>query len=342
MIDYDDVCKAARRIQGNVHRTPVFTSRTLDAWTGATVFCKAENLQRAGSFKIRGAYNLIATLSEADRNRGVVAYSSGNHAQAVALSARLLGTTAVIVMPSDAPPAKRAATENYGADIVTYDRTREDREARALAIAQKRGLTVVPPYDHPVIIAGQGTAALELIDDTGPIDLLVVPVGGGGLIAGCAIAASSHCPGVRVVGVEPATADDTRRSLAAGQRVRIPQPETIADGLQALCPGELTFEVIQRLVEDVVTVSDDEIVEGMAFLLDRTKLVTEPSGACAAAALLAGRLPVKGARVGLLLSGGNVGVDRLAALLSSRGGPAAAASRTFSSLQDRDAARNQG
>ncbi len=321
MIDYDDVCVAAQRIRGVVHRTPIVTSRTLDAWTGATVLCKAENLQRAGSFKIRGAYNLIASLPEAERRRGVVAYSSGNHAQAVALAARLLATTAVIVMPKDAPHAKRAATETYGAEIITYDRSSEDREATAHALARERGLTVVPPYDHPAIMAGQGTAALELLEDSGPIDLLVVPVGGGGLIAGCAVAASSRCPGVRIVGVEPTTADDTRRSLAAGRRVRIPPPETIADGLQARTPGELTFQVMRHLVDDVVTVTDDEMVEAMAFFLDRAKLVTEPSGACAAAALLTGRLPVEGGRVGLLLSGGNVGADRLAALLSSRSVP---------------------
>lgn len=318
MIDYDDVCAAERRIRAVVHRTPVVTSRTLDACTGATILCKAENLQRAGSFKIRGAYNLIASLSPADRKRGVVAYSSGNHAQAVALAARLLATKSVIVMPADAPPAKRAATENYGAEIVTYDRTYENRESKARAIAQERGLKIVPPYDHPAIMAGQGTAVLELVDDAGPFEVLLVPIGGGGLIAGCATVAATRCPGVRIVGVEPAAADDTRRSLAAGRRVRVPQPETIADGLQAESPGELTFEVMRRLVDEVVTVTDDEIIEAMVFFLDRMKLVTEPSGACAAAALLAARLRIGGERVGLIVSGGNVGADRLAALISSR------------------------
>ncbi|MFN2557785.1 MAG: threo-3-hydroxy-L-aspartate ammonia-lyase [Nitriliruptorales bacterium] len=339
MIDYDDVCAAADRLRGVAHRTPVVTSRTLDAWTGATVVCKAENLQRAGSFKIRGAYNLLVSLSEADRERGVVAYSSGNHGQAVALAARLLGTAAVIVMPEDAPRAKRAATENYGAEIVTYDRASEDREATARAIADERGLTVVPPYDHPAVMAGQGTAALELIEDVGPIDVLVVPVGGGGLISGSAIAASRRCPGVRIVGVEPAAADDTRRSLAAGERVSISRPDTIADGLQARSPGVLTFPVIRRLVDAVVTVTDDEIVEAMVFFLDRTKLVVEPSGVCAAAALLTGRLAIEGKRVGLLLSGGNVGADRLAALLSSR--RLTESSTAVFPPQDRDAARDR-
>lgn len=286
--------------------------------TGATVLCKAENLQRAGSFKIRGAYNLMASLSCEERKHGVIAYSSGNHAQAVSLAAQLFDAPSVIVMPSDAPIAKRAATESYGAEIITYDREAQDREVLARDVANERGLAIVPPYDHPAIMAGQGTAALELIDDAGPVDLLLVPVGGGGLIAGCATAVSTRCPDVRVVGVEPAAGDDTRRSLLAGRRVHVDQPQTIADGLQARSPGEHTFEVMRRLVDDVVTVSDAEIVEAMVFFLDHMKLVVEPSGACAAAALLAGRLPVVGERVGLLLSGGNVGADRLAALISSR------------------------
>ncbi len=280
--------------------------------------CKAENLQRAGSFKIRGAYNLIASLSSEERKHGVVAYSSGNHAQAVSLAACLLDAASVIVMPADAPTAKRAATESYGAEVITYDRESQDREVLARAVARERGLAIVPPYDHPEIVAGQGTAALELIEDAGPIDVLLVPIGGGGLIAGCATAVKACCPSARVVGVEPAAGDDTRRSLLAGRRVRVPQPQTIADGLQARSPGELTFEVIRRLVDEIVTVPDDEIIAAMVFFLDRMKLVIEPSGACAAAALLAGRLPVEGERVGLLLSGGNVGSDRLAALLSSR------------------------
>ncbi len=286
--------------------------------TGATVLCKAENLQRAGSFKLRGAYNLIASLPSEERKQGVVAFSSGNHAQAVSLAARLLGTSSVIVMPSDAPSAKRAATASYGAEIITYDRDSQDREALAHDVARARGLAMVPPYDHPDIMAGQGTAALELIDDAGPIDLLLVPIGGGGLIAGCATAVKTRCPDARVVGVEPTAGDDTRRSLLAGRRVRVPQPRTIADGLQARLPGEHTFEVIRRLVDDVVTVTDAQIVAAMVFFLDRMKLVLEPSGACAAAALLGGRLPVEGERVGLLLSGGNVGAERLAALISSR------------------------
>ncbi len=316
MITLDDVRAAAHRIQAVVHRTPVVTSRSLDAVTGGRVLCKAENLQRAGSFKLRGAYNRVVAASEEQRWPGVVAYSSGNHAQAVALAARLLGLPAVIVMPDDAPSAKRAATESYGAEIVTYDRRRDDRAELAQRLADERGLLVVPPYDHPLVMAGQGTAALELVEDSGPVDLLVVPVGGGGLIAGCATAAKGLRPDMRVVGVEPAGADDTRRSLAAGRRVRIDHPETIADGLRASTPGELTFEVNRRLVDEVVTVTDAEIVAAMAFLIDRMKLVTEPSGACAAAALLAGKVQTAGARVGILLSGGNVGARRLGQLLS--------------------------
>lgn len=286
--------------------------------TGATVLCKAENLQRAGSFKIRGAYNFMASLPAEERKHGVIAYSSGNHAQAVSLAAQLFDAPSVIVMPSDAPIAKRAATASYGAEIITYDRESQDREVLARDVAKERGLAIAPPYDHPAIMAGQGTAALELIDDAGPVDLFLAPVGGGGLIAGCATAVKALCPDARVVGVEPAAGDDTRRSLLAGRRVRVDQPQTIADGLQARSPGEQTFEVIRRLVDDIVTVSDAEIVEAMVFFLDRMKLVVEPSGACAAAALLAGRLPVEKERVGLLLSGGNVGADRLAALISSR------------------------
>jgi threo-3-hydroxy-L-aspartate ammonia-lyase len=310
-----DVRRAADRLAGVVHRTPVLTSRTLDERAGARVFLKAECLQRGGSFKLRGAYNLMASLPPDRLKRGVAAYSSGNHAQAVALAAAGLGTTAVILMPEDTPGAKLDATREYGAEVVTYDRYSQDREQLGAALAAQRGLALVPPYEDPRIMAGQGTVALELLADAGALDVLVVPVGGGGLIAGCATAAKAAHPGIRVVGVEPEAGDDTRRSLAAGQRVRIPVPRTIADGLAADIPGRLTFEVNRRLVDDVVVVRDDEIVAAMAFLLQRVKILTEPSGAVAVAALLAGRLDVGGRRVGAVLSGGNVDLDRLCALL---------------------------
>jgi threonine dehydratase len=305
---------AAARLSGVAHRTPVLTSRTVDAQVGATVLLKAEHLQRVGAFKFRGAYNAIAALPAAQRERGVAAYSSGNHAQAVALAARLLATTAVIVMPADTPAAKMAATRGYGAEVLTYDRYSEDREAIGASLAAERGLTLVPPYDHPAVMAGQGTAALELIEDGGPLEVLVVPVGGGGLIAGCATVAKAMLRHVHVVGVEPLAGDDTRRSLAAGERVAVPVPRTIADGQQATIPGELTWEVNRRLVDEVVTVTDDEIVAAMALLFDRCKQVTEPSGASGVAALLAGRVACAGLRVGVIVSGGNVGMERFCEL----------------------------
>jgi threonine dehydratase len=316
VITLDDVHAAAARLAGVAHPTPVLRSRTLDARTGASVHLKAECLQRGGAFKFRGAYNMISTLSEDARRRGVVAYSSGNHAQAVAIASGLLGSHATILMPADTPPAKMEATRGYGAEVVTYDRYTQDREALGAALAEERGgLALVPPYEHPAVIAGQGTAALELFRDVPDVDLLVVPVGGGGLIAGCATAAKALRPGVRVVGVEPEAGDDTRRSLAAGERVRIETPRTIADGQQADIPGRLTFEVNRRLVDAVEVVSDAEILAAMAFLFDRMKLVAEPSGASALAALLAGRIDAAGSRVGVIVSGGNVGVARFCELL---------------------------
>jgi threo-3-hydroxy-L-aspartate ammonia-lyase len=319
ILSLDDVRAAAERLSGVAHRTPVLTSRTLDERTGATAFLKAECLQRGGAFKFRGAYNLISSLEPEERARGVVAYSSGNHAQAVSLAARLLGTSATILMPADTPVAKLDATRGYGAEVVTYDRYTEDREALGAAIADERGLSLVPPYEHPLIMAGQGTAAVELLEDVPDLDVLLAPVGGGGLIAGCATAAKALRPGIRVVGVEPEAGDDTRRSLAAGERVRIPVPRTIADGQQADIPGELTFAVNRQVVDAIVTVSDAEIVDAMAFLFDRMKLVTEPSGASAAAALLAGHVPdAAGARVGIVISGGNVGAARFAELMAGR------------------------
>jgi len=318
-LSLDDVRAAAERLSGIAHRTPVLTSRTLDERTGSTAFLKAECLQRGGAFKFRGAYNMISSLGPEERERGVVAYSSGNHAQAVSLAARLLDTSATILMPADTPPAKLDATRGYGAEIVTYDRYSEDREALGAALAAERGgLALVPPYEHPLIMAGQGTAALELLEDAPGLDVLLIPVGGGGLIAGCATAAKALRPGIRVIGVEPENGDDTRRSLEAGERVRIPVPRTIADGQQADIPGELTFAVNRQVVDTIVTVSDAEILDAMAFLFDRMKLVTEPSGASAAAALLAGRAETGGARVGVVISGGNVGVARFGELMAGR------------------------
>jgi threonine dehydratase len=306
MIERADVEAAARRLEGIANRTPVFTSRTLDERVGARVFLKAESLQRGGAFKFRGAYNAISQLDEP----GVAAFSSGNHAQAVALAARLTGKQAVILMPLDAPPAKVEATRAYGAEVVAYDRYTEDREALGRALAEERGLALVPPYDDERVMAGQGTAALELLEQAGGLDTLVAPVGGGGLIAGCATAVDGSA---RIVGVEPEAGDDTRRSLEAGERVAIDVPRTIADGLQVTAPGRLTFEVNARLVDEIVTVSDAEIVEAMAFLFDRMKLVTEPSGAVGVAALLEGR--ISGGRIGVILSGGNVGLERFRELL---------------------------
>ena len=316
MIELADVQAAAQRLHGVAHRTPVLTSRTLDALAGASVYVKAECFQRGGAFKFRGAYNKIASLPANERARGVLAYSSGNHAQAVTIAARLLDTKATIVMPDDAPVAKLEATRGYGAEIVTYDRFTDDREEIGARLAAERGLALVRPYDDPLVMAGQGTVALELLVERSDLDLLVTPVGGGGLIAGCATVAKTLQPRVRVVGVEPEAANDTARSLATGERVNIGAPRTIADGLQAAEPGELTFEVNRELVDEVVTVSDEEIVDAMAFLFDRMKLVVEPSGAVGIAALLNGR--VGGNAVGVVISGGNVGVQRFAELVGGR------------------------
>jgi threonine dehydratase len=318
MIDIDDVRAAAGRLAGVANRTPVLTSRTLDKRVGGSVFLKAEPFQRAGSFKFRGAYNKISSLSEQELSRGVFASSSGNHAQAVALVSKLLGTRATILMPEDAAAVKVEATRGYGAEIVTYDRYAVDREATGIEMAEERGLTLVPPYDDPLIMAGQGTVALELVEEAGALDLLLCPVSGGGLIAGCATATAALTPGVRVVGVEPAAGDDTRRSLEAGERIRIEVPRTIADGLQVPVPGALTFEVNRDLVHEIVVVTDEEIIDAMAFMFDRMKLVTEPSGAAAVAALLSGKVDPAGHRVGVVVSGGNVGRARFAELLASR------------------------
>jgi threonine dehydratase len=282
------------------------------------VYLKAENFQRGGAFKFRGAYHAIAALPEDRRGRGVAAFSSGNHAQAVALAARLLDTQATIVMPADSPPAKLEATRGYGAEVVLYDRYQEDREAIAHGLAEQRGLAIIPPYDHPLVMAGQGTLALELFEEVGELDALLVCVGGGGLIAGCATVAKALYPRIRVYGVEPAAGDDNKRSLDAGERVRIAFPLTIADGQQAQTPGVLTFEVNRRRVDDVLLVSDEQILAAMEFLFDRCKVVTEPSGACAVAAVLAGATDLSGLRVGVTISGGNVGLSRFCSLLASR------------------------
>jgi threonine dehydratase len=327
VIEGRDVYEAAGRLEGVAHRTPVLRSRTLDRITGLQVLVKAECLQRSGSFKFRGAYNRIAALSDEERARGVAAYSSGNHAQAVALAARLQGANATILMPEDAPALKLEATRGYGAEVVTYDRYKEDREAIGSRLAEERGLTLVPPFDDPFVMAGQGTVALELIEDAGELDCLLAPVGGGGLIAGCATIAKELLPRVKIIGVEPEAGDDTRRSLQRGERIEIDVPRTIADALQVPAPGRLTFEVNKRLVREVVTVSDEELVHAMRFLFERMKLVAEPGGAAAVAALLAGKVPHPAGRVGdgagvagrigAVLSGGNVGAERFAELMQS-------------------------
>ncbi|MFD6067662.1 pyridoxal-phosphate dependent enzyme [Amycolatopsis lurida] len=314
-VTIDDIRDAAARLAGVAHRTPVVRSRTLDDLVGAEVFIKCENLQRIGAFKFRGAYNAASRLSPEQLAKGIAAYSSGNHAQAVALAARELGSSAVILIPEDTPQSKKDATAGYGAEIVTYDRYTGDRVAIGEALAADRGLALIPPYEHPHVIAGQGTAALELLEDTESLDTLVVPVGGGGLIAGSSTAAKAVRPGIRVVGVEPAAGDDTKRSLEAGERVSIPVPRTIADGQAASIPGELTFSINQRLVDDIALVTDDQVRDAMRFAFERLKLVIEPSGATGLAALLSGQVPASG-RVGVILSGGNVSPERFAELIA--------------------------
>ncbi len=311
----DDVRDAAARLKGIAHRTPVITSRTLNARVGAEVFVKCENFQRVGAFKFRGAYNAAARLTPDQLAKGIAAFSSGNHAQAVALAARELGTTAVILMPEDAPRSKMEATLGYGAEVVTYDRYTQERNALGAELAEERGLALIPPYDHPDVIAGQGTAALELLEETGELDALVVPVGGGGLIAGCATAAKSLHPAVRIIGVEPEEGDDTKRSLDSGERVTLPVPRSIADGQVVPSPGEITFALNQRLVDAIALVSDEEIVEAMRFAFERLKIVLEPSGATGLAALLSGRIDNLPRRVGIIASGGNIDTRRFTELL---------------------------
>jgi threo-3-hydroxy-L-aspartate ammonia-lyase len=314
-VTFVDVAQAHERIRSAVHRTPVLRSATIDARTGATVFFKPENLQRMGAFKIRGGYNALSQLSAAERKRGVVAFSSGNHAQAVALAGRLLGIPATIVMPIDAPRVKLEATRGYGAEVVSYDASNEDRQKIAEKLAAERGLTLIPPFDHPHIVAGQGTAAKELIEDAGPLDLLLVPCGGGGLLSGCAIAAKQLSPGCRVIGVEPAAGDDGLRSFRSGKIESIGLPDTIADGARTMSLGKLTFALIRRHVDDFLTVTDEELLTWMFFLWERMKVVVEPTGMLAAAALLEGKVDARGKRVGVVLSGGNVDLTWAAARL---------------------------
>lgn len=309
-VTFADVQAAAGRLRGIVHRTPVITSRTLDEQTGATVFMKAENLQRMGAFKIRGAYNRLSQLNERERAGGVVAFSSGNHAQGVALSAQLLNVRATIIMPDDAPAAKVAATKGYGAEVISYDRETMNRSEMAERIARERGATIVPPYDDVHVIAGAGTAVLELIEDTGPLDILLVCTGGGGFLSGSALAATQLSPGIKIYGVEPEAGDDWLRSWNTGEIVTIPVPKTIADGQQTQAPGVLTWPIVRALAAGFVTVSDDELRKTMRFAFERFKLVLEPSGASALAALLFGKIDATGKRVGVTLSGGNVDPER--------------------------------
>lgn len=317
---YDDVIAAAARLEGHAHRTPVLRSATADARWGTQFFFKCENFQRMGAFKFRGAFNALSKFDAAQRKAGAIAFSSGNHAQAMALSARLLGIPAVIVMPKDAPAAKLAATRGYGAEVVLYDRFTEDREAVTRQLATERGMTMIPPYDHPDVIAGQGTAAKELFEEVGPLDRLYVCMGGGGLTSGSALAARALSPQCEVYGVEPEAGNDGQQSLRAGKIITIPTPQTIADGAQTQHLGDYTFAIIRRDVKDVVTVSDAQLVEGMRFFAERMKMVVEPTGCLAFAAACAAASgevnSLKGQRVGVLISGGNVDLARFAQLLA--------------------------
>ncbi len=315
-ISFADIEAAAKRLEGQAHRTPVMTSRSFDADAGVVTWFKCEQFQRGGAFKFRGAYNKIASLPAAERERGVIAFSSGNHAQAVSLVARLFGVPVVICMPTDAPEVKVEATHGYGAEIVRYDRQTEDREALARRLAEERGLTLVPPYNDPAIIAGQGTAARELLQEVPDLDVIVAPVGGGGLIAGTSVAALAMRPGITIIGAETEAANHAWLSLQKGERVRIPPPDTLADGIRTAMLGELTWPIIQRNVAEVVLVSEEEMRAAMRYLLLRLKLVVEPTGAVAAAAALSGKLAHFGSRVGVILSGGNVEPAVLRAVLA--------------------------
>ncbi|MBB6592774.1 threo-3-hydroxy-L-aspartate ammonia-lyase [Ralstonia solanacearum] len=316
-ITYDDVVAAHARLQGQAHRTPVLTSTTANALAGAELFFKCENFQRMGAFKFRGAYNALSQFTPEQRKAGVITFSSGNHAQAIALSARLLGMRAVIVMPKDAPVIKVEATRGYGGEVVFYDRYTEDREAIGRRLAEQHGLTLIPPYDHPHVMAGQGTAAKELIEETGPLDLLLVCLGGGGLLSGCATAARALSPACRIIGVEPEAGNDGQQSLRKGEIVHIDTPATIADGAQTQHLGNYTFAVIRKLVDEIATVSDADLVDTMRFFAGRMKIVVEPTGCLAAAAALQQRVDVRGKRVGVIVSGGNVDLQHFARLVQA-------------------------
>jgi threonine dehydratase len=316
MSDYRDIEAAAERIEGVAHRTPVLTSSTADAMSGARLFFKCENFQRMGAFKFRGAYNAIAKFSPEQRAAGVLTYSSGNHAQAIALSASLTGIKSAIIMPHDAPALKVAATKGYGGEVIVYDRYKENREEIGKRLAQERGMTLIPPYDHPDVIAGQGTAAKELFEETGELDVLLVCLGGGGLLAGSAIAASKLSPSCKVIGVEPELGNDGQQSLRKGEIVHIAVPDTIADGAKVTHVGEHNFAVIQRHVDEIVTVSDAQLVATMKFFAERMKMVVEPTGCLAAAAALHGVVPIQGKRVGILISGGNVDLATFAQMIA--------------------------
>jgi threo-3-hydroxy-L-aspartate ammonia-lyase len=319
MLSFDHILEARERLRGVAHRTPVVSSSQFNAQAGCEVFFKCENLQRAGAFKFRGAYNKISSLEAGVRAKGVLAYSSGNHAQATALAAKLFDIPAVIVMPSDAPQIKITGTRGYGAEIVLYDRFKESRESIGDRLCRERGLTLVPPFDDYLIMAGQGTAALELLEEAPELDVLLAPTSGNGLLAGCAVAARALRPSIRLFGVEPEAGNDTWLSMRKGERVEIEVPRTIADGLQTPAPGKLSFPIVQKLVEDILLVSDQELVETLRFILERMKLMVEPSGAAAAAAVRHHKFDAAGLRVGVILSGGNMDLDRLADYLGQNG-----------------------
>jgi threo-3-hydroxy-L-aspartate ammonia-lyase len=315
-ITYQDIIAAHTRLQGITHRTPVMQSSTANAMTGAQLHFKCENFQRMGAFKFRGAYNALAQFSPQQRAAGVVAFSSGNHAQAIALSAQLLGMQAAIIMPSDAPQSKIAATRGYGGEVIVYDRYTQDREVIGRQLAQERGMTLIPPYDHPHVMAGQGTLAKELMEDAGALDMLLVCLGGGGLLSGCVTAAKALNPQCVVIGVEPEAGNDGQRSFKSGHIVHIDTPKTIADGAQTQHLGHYTFAVIRALVDDIVTVTDAQLIDAMRFFAGRMKMVVEPSGCLAAAAAFSGAVDVRGKRVGVVLSGGNVDLPRFAQLIA--------------------------
>jgi threonine dehydratase len=316
-LQYSDIEQAAARIKGVAHRTPVLTSRTANAMAGAELFFKCENFQRMGAFKFRGAYNAISKFSDEQKRAGVLTFSSGNHAQAIALSSSLLGIASAIIMPLDAPELKVRATKGYGGEVITYDRYKEDREEIGARLAKERGMTLIPPYDHPDVICGQGTAAKELIEEAGQLDVLLVPLGGGGLLAGSALAAATLSPSCKVIGVEPEAGNDGQQSLRSGQIVDIAVPQTIADGAQTTHLGQHNFAVMRRFVDDIVTVSDEQLKATMRFFAERMKMVVEPTGCLAAAAALHGVVPVAGKKVGILISGGNVDLARFAQLVAA-------------------------